>query len=70
MEKPNRGRRITSPRLEDLLKFRHAFNNIYGEELVYEEIEPHAKSIDESFTSVSKDLNTFTDFLEKREEDV
>ena len=59
----------TFPRLDHLLKFRHAFNNIYGEALVYEEIEPHAKSIDELFASVSKDLNTFTDFLEKREAD-
>ena len=60
----------TFPRLEALLKFRHAFNNIYGEELVYEKIEPHAKSIDALFASVSQDLNTFTDSLEKREEDV
>ena len=60
----------TFPRLEDLLKFRHAFNNIYGEELVYEEIEPHARSIGELFANVSADLDMFTDFLEKREEDV
>ena len=60
----------TFPRLEALLKFRHAFNNIYGEELVYKKIEPHAKSIDALFASVSQDLNTFTDSLEKREEDV
>jgi predicted nucleotidyltransferase len=59
----------TFPRLDDLLKFRHAFNNIYAEELVYEEIEPHAKSIDALFASVSEDLNTFTDSLERREED-
>ena len=59
----------TFPRLEALLKFRHAFNNIYGEELVYEKIEPHAKSIDALFASVSQDLNTFTDALEKRKED-
>ena len=59
----------TFPRLEELLKFRHAFNNIYGKDLVYEEIEPHAKSIDALFASVSQDLNTFTDSLEKREED-
>ena len=39
----------TFPRLEELLKFRHAFNNIYGEDLVYEEVEPHAKSIDALF---------------------
>ena len=59
----------TFPRLDDLLKFRHAFNNIYGEELVYEEIEPHARSISELFANVSADLDMFTDFLEKREED-
>ena len=59
----------TFQRLEKLLKFRHAFNNIYGEDLVYKEIEPHAKSIEELFASVSQNLNTFTDFLEKREED-
>ena len=59
----------TFPRLDDLLKFRHAFNNIYAEELVYEEIEPHAKSIDELFASVSEDLGLFTDSLAKREED-
>ena len=56
--------------LDDLLKFRHAFNNIYAEELVYEKIKPRAKSIDELFASVSEDLNTFTDSLEKREEGV
>ena len=59
----------TFPRLDELLKFRHAFNNIYGEDLVYKEIEPHAKSIDELFASVSQDLNTFTNFLENREGD-
>ena len=59
----------TFPRLEELLRFRHAFNNIYGEDLVYEEIEPHAKSIDALFESVSQDFNTFTDSLKKSEED-
>ena len=59
----------TFPRLDDLLKFRHAFNNIYAEELVYEKIEPRAKSIDELFASVSKDLSIFIDSLAKREED-
>ena len=55
--------------LADLLDFRHKFNNIYGEELVYEKTEPHAKSIDELFASTSQDLNTFTDSLVRREED-
>ena len=55
--------------LEDLLDFRHKVNNIYGEELIYEKTEPHAKSIDELFASVSQDLNTFTDSLAKPEED-
>ncbi len=57
------------PRLDDLLKFRHAFNNIYAEELVYEKTEPRAKSIDQLFTSVSEDLSIFIDSLAKREED-
>ena len=56
-------------RLDNLLKFRHKFNNIYAEELVYEETEPHAKSIDELFASVSENLGIFTDFLAKREKD-
>ena len=59
----------TSLQLEDLLDFRHKVNNIYGRELKYEKTIPHAKSIDELFTNVSQDLNTFTDALEKREED-
>ena len=60
----------TSLQLEDLLDFRHKVNNIYGRELKYEKTIPHAKSIDALFASVSQDLNTFTDSLEKREEDV
>ena len=59
----------TSLRLEDLLDFRHKVNNIYGEELIYEMTEPHAKSIDELFANVSEDLGLFTDSLAKREED-
>ena len=56
--------------LADLLDFRHKVNNIYGEELVYEKTEPHAKSIGDLFASVSQDFNTFTDYLAKGEEDV
>ena len=56
-------------RLEDLLDFRHKINNIYGEELIYEKTEPHAKSIDELFANTSQDLNTFTDSLARREEE-
>ena len=56
-------------RLEDLLDLRQKINNIYGEDLIYEKMEPHAKSIDELFASVSEDLATFTDFLAKREEE-
>ncbi|MCE2414098.1 hypothetical protein J4G07_08850 [Candidatus Poribacteria bacterium] len=38
-------------------------------ELVYEKTVEHAKSIDELFTTVSQELNTFTDSLAKPEED-
>lgn len=56
-------------RLAELLRFRHVVNNIYGEKLIYEETESHAKSIDTLFASVSQDLNIFTDSLVRREED-
>ena len=59
----------TSLQLADLLDFRHKVNNIYGKELRYEETIPHAKSIDALFANVSQDLNAFTDYLKKREED-
>ena len=59
----------TRRELEELLEFRHKVNNIYGRELKYEKTIPHAKSINERFANVSHDLNTFTDSLEKREED-
>ena len=60
----------TRRELEELLKFRHKVTNIYGKELRYEMTIPHAKSIDTLFANVSQDLNTFTDALAKREEDV
>ena len=71
-KRPERGPVIsedTSLRLEELLDFRHKVNNIYDRELNYEMTEPHAKSIDALFADFSQDLNTFTDSLEKREED-
>lgn len=56
-------------KLAELLRFRHVVNNIYGEKLIYEKTEPHAKSIDALFANVSQDLNTFTDSLVRDEED-
>ena len=55
--------------LEELLEFRHVFNNIYGEELVYERTEKNAKQIGELFDSLSKELDTFIACLEKHEND-
>ena len=60
----------THRELEELLKFRHKVTNIYGKELKYEKTIPHAESINALFASVSQDLNTFTDSLAKREEDI
>ena len=55
--------------LEELLEFRHVFNNIYGEELVYEQTERNAKQIDKLFNSLSKELDAFIIYLEKQEND-
>ena len=51
--------------LQELLEFRHVFNNIYGEELVYEKTEKNAKQIDELFSNLSKELNAFIAYLEE-----
>ena len=58
----------TQRELEQLLRFRHKVNNIYGEELIYEKAEEHAKSITELFTAVSEDLDTFISFLSETHE--
>lgn len=53
--------------LEELLAFRHVFNNIYGEELVYEQTERNAKQIGKLFNSLSTELDVFIADLEKHE---
>ncbi|MXV73370.1 hypothetical protein F4Z99_03715 [Candidatus Poribacteria bacterium] len=58
----------TQQRLGQLLRFRHKVNNIYGDELIYEKAEEHAKSITELFTTVSEDLVTFISFLSETHE--
>ena len=55
--------------LEELLEFRHVFNNIYGEELVYEQTERNAKQIDKLFNSLSQELDTFIAYLKKQKND-
>ena len=51
--------------LVELLEFRHVFNNIYGEELIYERTDRNAKQIGELFNRLSKELNAFIAYLEK-----
>ena len=55
-------------RLKELLDFRHKVNNIYRDELIYEKIEEHAKSIPEVFTAVFEELDTFINFLTETHE--
>ncbi len=50
-------------RLTDLLRFRYKVINIYGDELIYEKVEQHAKEICQLFEDVSKELDAFTIFL-------
>ena len=53
--------------LQELLGFRGVFNNIYGEELIYEKTEKNAKQVDELFNRLSEELEIFITFLEKQE---
>ena len=57
----------TAAQLKDLLEFRHKVRNIYGDELIYELTEAHAKHIHELFARVCADLDTFAVSLEKEE---
>ena len=69
-ERPPVISQTTLLRLKELLDFRHKVNNIYGDELIYEKAEEHAKPIEELFTTVSEELDTFIAFLtEIRESD-
>lgn len=52
-----------------LLEYRPKVNNIYVDEIIYENTEKHAKSIKKLFQIFSKDLNHFTDSLAQRVED-
>ena len=55
--------------LQELLEFRHVFNNIYQEELIYEKTEHNARRIGDIFVTLSEELDTFIDFLDKRDSD-
>ena len=55
--------------LQELLEFWHVFNNIYGQELVYERTEENAKQISELFNHLFKELNVFIAYLKKQEND-
>lgn len=48
---------------QELLEFRHLFNHIYGEELVYEKTEQNAIKIEMLFDRISKELDDFIDYL-------
>ena len=54
-------------KLGQLLRFRHKVNNIYGDELIYEKAEEHAKPIGDLFATVSKELDTLIAFLTETE---
>ena len=53
----------TRRKLRQLLRFRHKVNNIYGDELIYEKAEQHAKRVGKLFESVTKELDAFNAFL-------
>ena len=55
--------------LQELLEFRHVFNNIYGEELVYERTEKNAKQVDGLYNRLSNELNIFIACLKKDKND-
>lgn len=74
MAKPNEERQSvisqeTYQLTQELLEFRHVFINIYGEELFYEKTEKIAKQMDRLFANFSHELDTFTTYLKRLEND-
>ena len=57
------------PLLSRLLEYRHKVNNIYADEIIYENTEEHAKNIRDLFQSFLDDLKMFTDSLVESSED-
>lgn len=55
--------------LQELLEFCHVFNNIYGEELVYEKTERNAQQIRNLFDSLSSELDAFIAYLAEQNND-
>ncbi len=55
--------------LSRLLEYRHKVNNIYADELIYENTEEHAKNIRNIFQVFLDDLKMFTDSLLQSSED-
>ena len=55
--------------LQDLLGFRHVFVYIYGAKLDYEQMLKNAQRVNKVFPNVSKELNTFIDYLKNEEND-
>lgn len=51
--------------LQELLAFRHAFNNIYQEDLIYEKTEQIARRMGSIFDTFSEELDTFIAFPNK-----
>lgn len=55
--------------LQELLEFRHAFNHIYAQRLVYEKTEKVAMQIEVLYNKLSIELDTFLEFLKTQEND-
>ncbi len=47
------------------LKFRHRVNNIYRYDLIFEEAEKHANMVDDLYETLTHELDTFINFLNK-----
>ena len=56
--------------LVGLLEFRHKINNIYADEIIYDNTETHAKNIERLYQNFSDDLKMFTDSLAHNKDDV
>jgi hypothetical protein len=58
-------RQETTRQLDEFLRFRHLFRNVYGYELQWSRIQPLLQEMPRAWREVSKDLEAFATFLER-----
>ncbi len=62
-ERPELLNEATAERLNEYLRFRHVYRNVYGRHLDWRRLKPLLEGVDEAWTGARADIRRFTEFL-------